>query len=685
MNGLRVSKPGALVVSSLAFLLIASSAAWAQDEPSTLAASDAEDLMGTWDLKMDFQGTPIDMTAEFKEEDGKTIAVVTSAVQPGELVISDIKRDENSLVMNGAIEMGEGDQATSIALTITMEIDGNTTTGHVKDEAGLIDADITGAKAGSASDLDAAEAKDWLGTWNISMDFQGTPVSMTLALTDAGGKVAGVLESPTNPEPIAISDITKTDDGLELKYGIEFGGNPVDLVMALVNDGDAVTGTLGDTNGMFSADLELEKAEGNDTASAGTPSNLDVADAAGFLGTWDVSMEFQGTPVSMTLTMADAGGKVAATIISPTSPDPIEVTEIEKTDDGLDLKYGIEFGGNPVDLVMALKLDGEAFTGTLGDTNGMFSADLTGAKTEGGAAAAAAPFKVGAEYASDLDVADAKDYIGGWKLAMELRGNPMSMTLVLQDVEGKVGAFITSMFAPEPAVIEDIEMTDEGMKMLYEAKFGPQSLDINIVAKLESDALAGSFADTGGLISAEFTGERLSEDQIATASQQSRRRGGRRGGVDTGETEIRIEGEEIKIAYATLKSDTDDFESLENLKDGEVFTFTRGRASKLLTEADLKFGDAVIKQGNAHESYPGVYSLWLKKVGDGWHLVANEHADIWGTQHEPAADVAEIPLTAAKADKEEKQFTIELVEEGSGGTLKIAWGGHAWSAKFSAE
>ncbi len=684
MNGIRASKRGAWAISALAFLLIAGGVAWAQDEPSTLAASDAEDLMGKWALKMDFQGTPIDMNAEFKEEDGKTVAVVTSAVQPGELVISDIKRDGDSLVMKGAIEMGEGDQATSIVLTINMEIDGDTTTGHVKDEAGLIDADITGARAVPASNLDTADAKDWLGTWNVSMDFQGTPVSMKLTFADAGGKVAATLESQRSPDPTSITDITKTDDGLELKYGIEFGGNPVDLVMALVKDGDTVSGTLGDTNGMFSADLELEKAGGDEAAAVGAPSNLAVADAEGFLGTWDVSMEFQGTPVNMTLTFADAGGKVAASLISPTSPEPIEITEIEKTDDGLDLKYGVEFGGNPVDLVMALKLEGEAFTGTLGDTNGMFSADITGAKAEGGEAAAAEPFNVDAEDASDLDVADAEGFIGGWKLAMELRGNPMNMTLVLQDVGGKVGAYVTSMFAPEPAIIEDIEMTDDGMKMLYEAKFGPQSLDINIIAKLEGDALSGNFADAGGLISADFTGERLTEDQVAAASRQSRRRG-RRGGGDTGETKIKIEGKEIKIAYATLKNDSEDYKTLENLKDGEVFSFTRGRASKLLTEVDLKFGDVVLKQGNAHESYPGVYSLWLKKVGDGWHLVANEDADIWGTQHAAEADVAEFPLTAAKADKEEKQFTVELVEEGMGGTLKLTWGDHAWSAKFSTE
>jgi hypothetical protein len=95
----------------------------------------------------------------------------------------------------------------------------------------------------------------------------------------------------------------------------------------------------------------------------------------------------------------------------------------------------------------------------------------------------------------------------------------------------------------------------------------------------------------------------------------------------------------------------------------------------------------VLKQGNAHETYPGVYSLWLKKTADGWHMVANEHADIWGTQHEPEVDYAEIPLTYAKADESKDVFEVELVEdeENNGGTLNIAWGEHQWTAKFTTQ
>ena len=73
MNATRASKPFGWWMAALAIALLAVPAAVAQDGPSELAASDAEDLMGKWELSMDFQGTPIPMTAEFKEEDGKTV------------------------------------------------------------------------------------------------------------------------------------------------------------------------------------------------------------------------------------------------------------------------------------------------------------------------------------------------------------------------------------------------------------------------------------------------------------------------------------------------------------------------------------------------------------------------------------------------------------------------------------
>ena len=97
----------------------------------------------------------------------------------------------------------------------------------------------------------------------------------------------------------------------------------------------------------------------------------------------------------------------------------------------------------------------------------------------------------------------------------------------------------------------------------------------------------------------------------------------------------------------------------------------------------LTAGYAIIETENAGKNYPGVYSLWLKKVGGGWNLVFNSESDIWGTMRKPSKDVAEIPLVLTKLSEEESRFVVDLEEEGDGGVLRLAWGPNEWKTKFS--
>ena len=83
-------------------------------------------------------------------------------------------------------------------------------------------------------------------------------------------------------------------------------------------------------------------------------------------------------------------------------------------------------------------------------------------------------------------------------------------------------------------------------------------------------------------------------------------------------------------------------------------------------------GHIIIKTENAGKNYPGVYSLWLKKVEEGWNLVIDEHADVWGTMYEPEMDVAEVPLEYTKLEEAKYRFTIDLEERENGGLLKLA-------------
>ncbi|MBI1783784.1 c-type cytochrome [Candidatus Sumerlaeota bacterium] len=147
--------------------------------------------------------------------------------------------------------------------------------------------------------------------------------------------------------------------------------------------------------------------------------------------------------------------------------------------------------------------------------------------------------------------------------------------------------------------------------------------------------------------------------------------------------ELKLGEKKIVVSYAATSAESPAFKQVESCKEGSVIEFTDGQAIKLKTEIGLKFGGAVIRAGNIAPGYPGVYSLWIKKTAAGWSLVFNEKADVFGTQHNPKADVAEVPLRFETKDHEPK-FKAELAAgDGGKNTLAFAWGTNRWIAEFA--
>lgn len=287
--------------------------------------------------------------------------------------------------------------------------------------------------------------------------------------------------------------------------------------------------------------------------------------------------------------------------------------------------------------------------------------------------------------ATALDVVDAADYVGKWTLGMDFNGNQVEMGLTVVAIDGKIGATIDSSQQPEPVAATEATADESGLSLTYPMDFGGNSLTLNLKVRNVDGVLSGTLAEASGLFTADLTGVKATSAEEANAGdgegeRPQRRRG--RGGLPS--TKLTIDGKAISINFAQLKADGEDYETFSALGNGDLFKFVGGRAIKLRTELSLKFGDTVIKTGNAAANYPGVYSMWLKKKsGNEWTLVFNEHADIWGTQHLPEADVAEIPIAVSEAAEASDTFKIELKEEGNGGTLNIVWGKMAWQADFT--
>jgi hypothetical protein len=162
------------------------------------------------------------------------------------------------------------------------------------------------------------------------------------------------------------------------------------------------------------------------------------------------------------------------------------------------------------------------------------------------------------------------------------------------------------------------------------------------------------------------------------------RRGRFRGRAMVGMATAQFSGKKVTISFGKAPVSGDAYKQIAKAEKGAVVKFLQYAAIKLRTETDLKFGNTVIKTGNISKDYPGIYSLWLKKAEDGWHLVFNKEGDIWGTQHDKAADVAEIPLTPGKLTEESSELKIEIKADGNNGVLRITWGMDEWTAKFEA-
>lgn len=282
--------------------------------------------------------------------------------------------------------------------------------------------------------------------------------------------------------------------------------------------------------------------------------------------------------------------------------------------------------------------------------------------------------------ASDLDTSGVAEYVGTWQLSLDLMGNTIELFLAVYDMDGKIGATLDSQQQAEPLTIDEILPRSDGnagLEMNSKLKFGPSfTIDVRFLMTLEDDELVGTIAErSSSLFSAPFVGVKKDPNELELVQ-------GRR--PNPTETRISFEGKKIRITFADLDLDSDDYKSFEEVKDGEIFTFTSSRATKLFTDTDIAFGDNVVKTANVAPDYPGVYSLWLKKVGSGWHLVFNEQPDIWGTRHDPASDVAEIPLELTESDEEFTSFRVKLEKDGDDAArIKMNWGSQQWEAAFA--
>lgn len=144
-------------------------------------------------------------------------------------------------------------------------------------------------------------------------------------------------------------------------------------------------------------------------------------------------------------------------------------------------------------------------------------------------------------------------------------------------------------------------------------------------------------------------------------------------------------GAKVSVSAGVPKTAGREYSEMESLAEGKVVRFFDAAAIKLSTDRDLLFGETRVPKENVAPGYPGVYSLWLQRTSDGWRLVFNEKADVWGTQHDPAADVASVPLPHTRVDGMTLELAVKLqasAQRDGSWLLVFHWGEHRWDAQF---
>jgi len=82
-----------------------------------------------------------------------------------------------------------------------------------------------------------ADAKDYVGTWTLTLESPQGAFEQSLVVKDAAGKLAAEISNQMQPGAIAITEIAKSGPDLVLKFSGDFQGMPFDASITLTPDG----------------------------------------------------------------------------------------------------------------------------------------------------------------------------------------------------------------------------------------------------------------------------------------------------------------------------------------------------------------------------------------------------------------------------------------------------------------
>ena len=100
-----------------------------------------------------------------------------------------------------------------------------------------------------AAQLAPADAGAFMGSWSLMLDTPQGSFEQTMVLKDEGGKVIAEISNQMQPEVQKVTDVSKKDGDLVLKFAGNFQGNPFDAMITMTPDGTDKCKVTFDVNG----------------------------------------------------------------------------------------------------------------------------------------------------------------------------------------------------------------------------------------------------------------------------------------------------------------------------------------------------------------------------------------------------------------------------------------------------
>lgn len=104
---------------------------------------------------------------------------------------------------------------------------------------------------------------------------------------------------------------------------------------------------------------------------------------------------------------------------------------------------------------------------------------------------------------------------------------------------------------------------------------------------------------------------------------------------------------------------------------GEVVPWNRFWRTGANAATKISLSSPVFFDGK--ELPAGEYSIFTMPAKNGWSMMFNRDANIWGTQYNPANDVLRVPMQVEQLREPMELMTIEVLPVNGGGAINVLW------------